>query len=115
MTLATYALGGARVVRALSAGLALSVLVAVVALQAFQAEYGRPTARVATRADVESPQLSAAIAQQGALGRQCSNRPSLADAILFQANGQDEIRVVTFDEALLASSARSGWIRRYCT
>lgn len=114
MSITTYAIHGTRLVRTVTLVLTFTVLVAVLALQAFQARYGQPTVQVVTQADTQDVPLSVALEQQAALGRTCSDVPSMTDTVLYQATGSDVIAIVTFDRALAESAAGTGWIRGYC-
>jgi hypothetical protein len=114
MSISSHALRGARVVRAATVGAVLALLVGLVALRAFEADYGRQVTRVVTRAETESTQLRRAIEQQTALGRSCGRTPVVTDVVLYEALGADDVTVVTFDQALARTTAGAGWIRGYC-
>lgn len=109
----------ARFVRITSRTFALSLLVAFVSVQAFASQYGSPggalvddTASAPTH--LAQTELASAISRQEATGLTCSERPTLTDTILFQRVGSSSVRVLTFDQAVAASTSREGWIRRYC-
>ncbi len=100
-----------RITALLSAGF---LLVGFVALQSFASQYGTPTRSLVLQTADANPALSAAIASQESTGRICREKPALTDTILFQRLGESTVRVLNFDEAIAASSARQGWIRSYC-
>ncbi|MEV7397024.1 hypothetical protein [Aeromicrobium sp. NPDC092404] len=113
MTSTSYVFLAARMVRlAVLVGVA-GLLVGYVAVSSFSSRYGA-TPMVLDSKSSETA-LSAAIATQESAGLACSKKPALTDVVLFQRDGKDTIDVLTFDEAIKASSAREGWIRTYCT
>ena len=104
----------ARMLRIASLTFAVAVVVGFVALQSFSSQYGGPHEALVMQTADANPALTAAIAAQESAGRVCREKPALTDTILFQRLGESKVRVLTFDEAIAASSARQGWIRRYC-
>ncbi|WP_332645190.1 hypothetical protein [Aeromicrobium sp.] len=104
-----------RLVR-VSAMTAVAVLfVAYIAVQAFATHYNAvPSTRTVVAQPATNTALAAAISEQVARGLTCREEPALTDTILFQAVAQSEVQVLTFEQAIAASSAREGWIRRYC-
>lgn len=115
MTLTSRVVAVARMVRAVTLGLALSMMLGFVAVQAFSSQYGDQgvtTVLIDSRSD--DTMLTAAIARQESAGLRCSESPTLTDVILFQREQGAEVTVMTFDEAITASASRLGWIRRYC-
>ncbi|KQX75178.1 MULTISPECIES: hypothetical protein [Aeromicrobium] len=114
MTISSRALQGARLVRAVTLGAVLALLVGLVALRAFEEAYGREVTRVVTQADVMGLPLARAIDRQEGLGRSCGEEPVLTDVVLYQPLDSEDVVVVTFDEALSRATAGAGWIRRYC-
>ncbi len=114
MSIASFAHRGARAVRTTTAAMALVLLVSLLAIQAFQSEYGQGRQiRVIDVGDID-PALSIAVQEQESAGLTCSNQPALTDVILFQETLGGAITVVTFDHALAAAQARTGWVRSYC-
>ncbi len=114
MTISSHALRGARLVRAVTLGAVLALLVGLVALRAFEDAYGGGVTRVVTQADVRSLPLARAIDRQEERGRSCGETPVLTDVVLYQPLESDDVVVVTFDQALSLATAGAGWIRRYC-
>lgn len=114
MTISSYAQGGARVVRRATLVAALVLLVGSVAMQAFGSRYGEPASDVVVDVRATGGQLPVVVAEQEAKGLRCSAKPSLTDVVLFEDTATQQVTVMTFDRALRASAARSGWIRRYC-
>ena len=115
MTFTSQVTTAARIVRTAALAMALSLLVGFVAVQAFVSRYGDPAATtVVLDASSGDTVLSAAIAVQESDGLRCSQKPSLTDVVLFQREVGAEVTVLTFDQAIEASAARTGWIRRYC-
>lgn len=105
----------ARLVRVSALTLVAILFVAYVAVQAFASHYNvTPTTRTVVAEPARNTALAAAIAEQTALGLTCREEPALTDTILFQAVEQSTVQVLTFEQAIAASSAREGWIRRYC-
>lgn len=107
-------IAGARMVRIAAAVSAVGLLVGYFAISAFAGNYGASTPLVLDNKSSETA-LSTAISAQESAGLTCSEKPTLTDVILFQRDGEDEVTVLTFDQAIKASSAREGWIRRYCS
>src|SRR5689334_1848682 len=105
----------ARFIRVCTVTFAAVVVVAWVSVQAFASHYNdAPTTHTVVARPVTNTALAAAIVEQTSRGLTCREEPALTDTILFQALEQTEVQVLTFEEAIAASSARSGWIRRYC-
>ena len=91
------------------------LFVAYIAVQAFASHYNTvPTTRTVDAQPAANTALAAAISEQVAHGLTCREEPALTDTILFQAVAKSEVQVLTFEQAIAASSAREGWIRRYC-
>jgi hypothetical protein len=110
---AVHIVGAVRLVRITVATFAVAMLVGFVAVHSFVDHYGNP--REVTVVDVSSDTaLHIAIAAQESAGLTCREEPALTDVVLFQPLGDDVVKVLTFDEAIAASRAREGWIRRYC-
>jgi len=59
--------------------------------------------------------LDQQIRVQAALGRTCSTHAGLTDVVLFESATTHDIVVLTFNQAIAAAAARSGWVRSYCT
>ncbi len=105
----------ARFIRVCAVTFAAVMLVAYVSVQAFASHYNEaPTAQNVVAKPVTNTALAAAIVEQTSRGLTCREEPALTDTILFQALAETEVQVLTFEEAIAASSARTGWIRRYC-
>ena len=104
----------ARTVRTATLVLAFATLVGLSAVQAFSAHYGRTTAAPVTDAAVVDGSLGAAIAEQEAEGKVCTERPTLTDTVLIQLAAGSPVRVVTFDHAIASPSIQVSSIRRYC-
>ena len=105
----------ARLVRIGSATFAVSIFVAYVALQAFAGHYSAlPSTQPVVAEPPTNSELAAAITEQVERGLTCRAEPALTDTILVQAHGESAVQVLTFDQALAASSARTSWVRRYC-
>lgn len=104
-----------RLVR-VSALTAVAILfVAYIAVQAFASHYNAvPSTHKVVAQPASNAALAAAITEQVSRGLTCREEPALTDTILFQALEQSEVQVLTFEQAIAASSAREGWIRRYC-
>ena len=109
----SHVVAGARLVRLSVAALAISLVVGFVAVSSFASQYGS-RATVALDATSSDTVLDAAIENQRRGGLTCSEKPTLTDVVLFQRSGVAAVTVLTFDQAIEASSAREGWIRRYC-
>ncbi|WP_332666997.1 hypothetical protein [Aeromicrobium sp.] len=103
----------ARMVRIAAIVCAAGLLVGYIAVSSFSSRYGASTPMILDSTSNETA-LSAAILKQESAGLTCTEKPALTDVVLFQREGKDEVDVLTFDEALEASGAREGWIRRYC-
>jgi hypothetical protein len=114
MNSTSYVVTAARTVRVASLAFAVVLLVGFVALQSFASQYGAPHQTLVMQTADANPALTIAIAAQESAGRVCREKPALTDAILFQRLGESRVRVLSFDDAMAASSARQGWIRRYC-
>lgn len=110
----SYVVSAARMVRITSMTFAVALLVGFVALQAFAVQYGAPDGSLVMQTAGANPALTAAISSQESAGRVCREKPALTDTILFQRLGESTVRVLSFDEAIAAASAREGWIRSYC-
>ncbi|MCW2798835.1 MAG: hypothetical protein JWQ70_307 [Aeromicrobium sp.] len=110
----SYVVSAARLVRIAALTFAVALLVGFVALQSFASNYGATHQSLVMRTADANPALTAAIASQQSAGRVCGEKPALTDTILFQRLGESKVRVLSFDEAIAASSAREGWIRSYC-
>lgn len=106
-------IAAARMVRIAAAVCAVGLLVGYVAVSSFSSRYGGSTPMNLDSKSSETA-LSTAISAQETAGLTCSEKPALTDVVLFQRDGQDRIAVLTFDQAIKASSAQEGWIRRYC-
>ncbi len=105
----------ARLVRVSAMTFVAVMFVAYVAVQAFASHYSEtPSTRTVVAAPAKNPALAAAIGDQISRGLTCREEPALTDTILFQAVGESAVQVLTFEQAIAASSARQGWIRRYC-
>ncbi|MGA8987935.1 hypothetical protein [Aeromicrobium sp.] len=109
----SHVVAGARVVRLSAAALLVSMVVGFVAVSSFASQYGSRTAVVLDAAGNDTA-LTAAVLQQRRAGLACTEKPALTDIVLFQRDGVAAVTVLTFDQAIEASSAREGWIRRYC-
>jgi hypothetical protein len=110
----SHVAAAARLVRITSLTFAVALLVSFVALQSFASQYGAPHRSMVMQKSDANPALTAAIASQQSAGRVCREKPVLTDTILFQRLGESKVRVLSFDEAIAASAARTGWIRSYC-
>lgn len=106
-------IAAARTVRVIAVACAVGLVVGYIAISSFSNRYGASTPMVLDSKSNETA-LSTAIAAQKSAGLTCSEKPTLTDVILFQRDGESAISVMTFDEAIKASSAQEGWIRRYC-
>ncbi|HWV25581.1 MAG TPA: hypothetical protein VNZ66_00025 [Aeromicrobium sp.] len=104
---------------ALPRAASLAVASAGVVVLATTGGFGPATAG----ADVAVPPPSAAsaasldqhIRAQAALGRTCSAQAGLTDVVLFESATTHDIVVLTFNQAIAATAAWSGWVRSYCT
>jgi hypothetical protein len=110
----SYVVASARLVRIASLAAALTMLVGFVALQSFASQYGAPHHSFVMQTAGANPALTAAISVQESAGRICGDTPALTDTILFQRLGESSVRVLSFDDAIAATSAREGRIRSYC-
>ncbi len=111
----TYVAAAARFVRVSALTFVATMFVAYIAIQAFASHYtDLPTTRTVVAQPAEDAALAAAITEQVSQGLSCREEPALTDTILFQEHEQSEVQVLTFDQALAASSADQGWVRRYC-
>ena len=111
----SHVTAAARLVRVSVTTFAVMMLVAYIAIQAFASHYNEgPSTRTVEAVPVSNPALAAAISKQVSHGLTCREEPALTDTILFQALEESEVQVLTFEQAIAASSARTGWIRRYC-
>ena len=104
----------ARMVRLAAAVCTVELLVGYLAISSFASHYGGSTQMIFDSKSSETA-LSSAVAAQESVGLACSDKPALTDVVLFQRDGEHKIAVLTFDQAIKASSAREGWIRKYCT
>lgn len=105
----------ARLIRVSALTFVAMMFVAYVAIQAFASHYNEPpSTRTVVAEPATNPELAAAITEQVSRGLTCREEPALTDTILFQVVDQGAVQVLTFEQAIAASSARSGWIRRYC-
>ena len=105
----------ARMVRVAALTFAATMFVAYVAVQAFSTHYAElPTTRAVVADPPKNPELAAAISEQASRGLCCREEPALTDTVLFQDLERTEVQVLTFEQAISASSAREGRIRRYC-
>jgi len=109
----SYVFFAARMVRLAAAVCTVGLLVGYLAISSFASRYGASTQMILDSKSNETA-LSTAVAAQESAGLACSNKPALTDVVLFQRDGEDEVAVLTFDQAMKASSAHEGWIRRYC-
>lgn len=114
MTSTSYVATAARMVRITALTFAMALMVGFVALQSFASQYGPPHQALVMQTADANPALARAIAAQESAGRICREKPALTDTILFQRLGESKVRVLSFDQAIAASSAREGWIRSYC-
>ncbi len=89
------------------------LLVGYIAVASFASRYGASTP-MALDSKSDQTALSTAVAVQESAGLTCSEKPTLTDVVLFQRDGEARVTILTFDQALKASGAREGWIRRYC-
>lgn len=105
----------ARIIRVSALTFVAVMFTAYIAIQAFSSHYSdAPSTHTVVASSAGNPALAAAITKQVSRGLTCREEPALTDTILFQATGQREVQVLTFEQAIAASSARSGWVRRYC-
>jgi hypothetical protein len=113
MTSTSYVFLVARMVRVAAAVCTVGLLVGYLAVASFSSRYGTSTPMILDSKSSETA-LSSAVAVQESAGLTCSEKPELTDVVLFQRDGEDAITILTFDQAIRASSAQEGWIRRYC-
>jgi len=105
----------AEFVRISAVTFAVTMFVAYLAVQSFASHYNElPSTRTVVAEPAKDTALAAAITEQVSRGLTCREEPALTDTILFQAVKQTEVQVLTFEQAIAASSASEGWIRRYC-
>lgn len=104
-----------RVVRTASASLAVGLMAALGGFDPPAASGGdrvltapEPTAAVQRAIDD-------AMSRQQAAGRSCDDEPALTDTVLYQYAGTSRIVVLTFDETVRQTAARTGWVRGYCS
>ncbi|AXT85553.1 hypothetical protein C6I20_10360 [Aeromicrobium sp. A1-2] len=109
----SHVVAGARVVRLSTTAFAVSTIVGFIAVSTFSSQYGS-RATVVLDATSSDTALAAAVLHQQRSGLHCSEKPTLTDVVLFQRDGAAAVTVLTFDQAIKASSASEGWIRRYC-
>jgi hypothetical protein len=112
----SHVIAVARFVRHSATAFVVIMLVSYLAVQAFASHYsGLPsTHTVVAVPAADNTALATAISEQVSRGLTCREEPTLTDTILFQGLGDAEVQVLTFEQAIAASSARTGWIRRYC-
>ena len=110
----SYVFMAARMVRLTAAVCTVGLLVGWLAISSFSSRYGASTQMILDSKSNETA-LSSAVAAQESAGLACSAKPALTDVVLFQRDGEAKVTVLTFDQAIKASSAREGWIRKYCT
>jgi hypothetical protein len=109
----SHVIFAARLVRLAAAVCTAGLLVGYVAVASFASHYGVSAPMTLDNKSSETA-LSAEVAKQESAGLTCSEKPALTNVVLFQREGALEVTVLTFDEAIKASNAREGWIRRYC-
>lgn len=109
----SHVVATARAVRITAMLVAVGLLVGFVAISSFWSHYGSATTTVVETRSNDTA-LATAVLEQEDAGLVCSEKPVLTDVVLFQPDGVDEVMVLTFDQAIKASSAREGWIRSYC-
>jgi hypothetical protein len=110
----SYVFFAARMVRLAAAVCIVGLLIGYLAISSFASRYGGSTQMILDSKSSETA-LSSAVAAQESAGLACTEKPVLTDVVLFQRDGEDEVSVLTFDQAIKASSAREGWIRKYCS
>ncbi|MEJ7635142.1 hypothetical protein [Aeromicrobium sp.] len=103
----------ARLVRIAVAVVTTGLLVGYIAISSFASQYGEATPMILDTKSSDTA-LAAAISEQESAGLTCREKPALTDVVLFQRGGAAEVTILTFDEAIQASAAREGWVRRYC-
>ena len=102
----------ARAVRRVALLCAVGLLLGYVAISSFSSRYGTASSIVLDSKSAETA-LSTAVSAQESAGLSCSDKPTLTDVVLFQRDG--EVSVLPFAQAIKATSAHEGWIRRYCS
>lgn len=63
---------------------------------------------------LELEPLAAAVRVQEARGLACGTEPRFTDTVLFERPDSPRIEVLTFRQAVAATSSSQGWIRSYC-
>ncbi|KAA1397893.1 hypothetical protein [Aeromicrobium ginsengisoli] len=104
----------ARAVRRVALLCAVALVLGYVAISSFSSRYGTSSSIVLDSKSAETA-LSSAVSAQESAGLSCSDKPTLTNVVLFQREGRREVSVLTFDQAIKATSAHEGWIRRYCS
>lgn len=110
--ISTYARVAARLVRLAAAVCVVGLLVGYVAVSSFASRYGSASPVLDTKSGMA---LSVAVLAQKSAGLTCVDEPGRSDVVLFQRVGAAEVTVLTYDDAMRASRAREGSIRRYCS
>jgi hypothetical protein len=110
----SHIVAAARLVRIAVATFAVAVLVGFIAVESFVGRYGEPQQVQAMDVRSNDTELVSAISAQESTGLTCREEPALTDVVLFQRLGESAVRVLTFEQAVAASTAHEGWIRRYC-
>lgn len=104
-----------RVVRTVSASLAVGLMAALGGFDP-PAASGRDSAVTAPEPTAAVQRvIDDAMARQQAVGRTCGDEPALTDTVLYQYAGSSRIVVLTFDETVRQTAARTGWVRGYCS
>lgn len=109
-----YVVATARVVRIATATLAAGLLIGFVAISSFWSHYGDARSTV-VRTGSDDTALAAAVLEQESAGLVCSDKPVPTEIVLFQSRGSATVQILTFDEAIRATSTREGSIRSYCS
>lgn len=104
----------ARVVRIAAMTVAIGLLVGFIAISSFSSRYGGAGSPV-LEVRASDTALAAAVLEQESAGLVCSDRPVPSQIVLFQPRGSATVQILTFDQAIKASSTRKGTIRSYCT
>lgn len=111
----SHVAAAARIVRVSVLTFVATMIVAYVAVQAFSSHYGEARSpRTVVAVPAKDPALATAISAQVARGLTCREEPALTDTVLFQTVAETAVQVLTFEQAIAATGAREGWIRRYC-
>ena len=110
----SYVTAAVRLVRITAVTFAVALMVGFVAVQSFANHYDSRTVQVVDAQPAADAALASAISTQVSQGLSCREEPALTDTILFQHLDANAVQVMTFEQAIAASSAREGWIRRYC-